>query len=104
MKKVINHKLYNTDTAELLGEYSFGKGYSDVNYFYEALYRTKSGAYFIHGEGGARTEYATLVSSNSWTGGENIIPISEMEAYEWAEEHDMIGVIEKYFSDQIKEA
>ncbi len=38
MKKVINHKLYNTDTAELLGQYSFVNGYSDVNYLYEALY------------------------------------------------------------------
>lgn len=104
MKKIVNHKLYNTDTAQLLGEYSYGNGWGDVYYLYEALYRTKNGAYFIHGQGGARSAYATMVSSNSWSGGENIIPLSSKEAYDWAEEHDMIEVIEKYFLDQIKEA
>ena len=50
MKKVINSTLYNTETARKLGNWDNGR-YGSFGYCKETLYRTKSGKYFIHGEG-----------------------------------------------------
>ena len=86
MKKIIEGRQYNTETARLLG-----KGYSkyprnDFNFWQEALYLTKSGAYFIHGEGGPASRYSVSSGNNSWSGGEKILPLSPSDARDWAEE------------------
>lgn len=83
MKKVIEGKLYNTDTAKLLGAWS--NEARSFNYVKEELYRTKAGAYFLYGEGGAMTQYAVSTSDNNWTGGEQIHPMSPSAARKWAE-------------------
>lgn len=87
MKKVIDGKLYNTETAKCLGEWGNNLGGNDLNFLRESLYLTKSGAYFLHGEGGANTRYSVTVGNNSWSGGETIKPMSPVSAREWAEEH-----------------
>jgi len=52
MKKIIKGSLYNTDTAKFLGCIEpAGQNTNDLNFFRETLYRTKSGKYFLHGEG-----------------------------------------------------
>lgn len=84
MKKIIDGKIYNTDTAELIGEYSFSNR-TDFRYVEERLYRTKKGAYFLHGEGGALSPYAIQLSNGS-TGGETIILMSLDAARNWAME------------------
>ena len=56
MKKIIDGKVYNTDTAKKIGEWSYGR-YGDINYVEETLYQTKKGAFFIYYEGGANTSY-----------------------------------------------
>src|SRR5690554_5959938 len=86
MKKVIDGSLYNTDTAKELGNYSYSNR-TDFNYFSETLYRTRSGKYFIHGEGGPMSKYAVSTGQNSWSGGEHIEPVSIDTAREWAEEN-----------------
>ena len=86
MKKVINGALYDTETAKLLGEDSYSNP-GDVHHWTEQLYRTKSGKYFLHGEGGAMTKYAVCVAQNEWSGGEKIIPLDLDSAQKWAEEH-----------------
>lgn len=86
MKKVINGTLYNTETARELGNWDNGE-YGSFGYCSETLYRTKSGKYFVHGEGGANSRYSKQTGSNSWSGGEKIIPYTYDEAREWAEEH-----------------
>ena len=86
MKKVINGSLYDTETAKLLGEDSYSNP-RDFAHWRESLYRTKSGKYFLHGEGGAMTKYAVCVSLNEWSGGEKIIPLDLESAQAWAEEH-----------------
>lgn len=87
MKKVIEGKLYNTETAQELG-YVEPAGYnsSDFNYFRETLYRTKSGKYFLHGEGHGNSRYGEW-HGNSGGWGEQIRPYTPVEAREWAEEH-----------------
>ena len=87
MKKIINGKLYNTDTADMLGEYWNGLPCGDFNKVDEALYRTKKGAYFIAGSGGALTHYARRCGDNSQCGGEGLRAVTEQEAREWMEVH-----------------
>ena len=49
MKKIIEGKTYNTETALLLGDWqNLWKG--DYHYCREELYRTKKGTYFLYGE------------------------------------------------------
>lgn len=87
MKKVIKNRLYNTETAERLGEYEPTPYRSDFHWFCEALYRTKSGNFFLHGDGNAASKYSRSCGQNEWCGDERIIPLTYDEAAEWAEEH-----------------
>ena len=86
MKKIINGKRYDTDTAKELGYDSYSNR-SDFNYWCETLYRKTTGEFFLYGEGGPNSRYAESVGLNSWTGGERIMPLSLEEAQKWAEEH-----------------
>lgn len=85
MKKIINGKVYDTDTAKALGTWSKGDGWRDFSYREETLYRKKTGEFFLHGEGGPATNYAERVG-NAWTGGSAIVPMEFSEARAWAEE------------------
>ncbi len=85
MKKIINGKVYDTDTAKRKGVYNHSCP-NDFNYFSELLYLKKTGEYFLHGEGGPASKYVRSAGQNSWSGGEQIIPLSYNAAKEWAEE------------------
>ena len=86
MKKIINGKRYDTDTAQLMGDAGYGN-YGDFERWSEELYRKNTGEYFLHGEGGAMSRYAQETGQNQWSGGEKIIPLSYSSAQKWAEEH-----------------
>lgn len=81
MKKVINGSRYDTDTAKRLGYCENGPDIRDLFWCSETLYRTKAGKYFLHGDGGPGSRYAS--SPN----GEQIIPITEDGAKAWAEKN-----------------
>lgn len=83
MRKIINGKLYDTEVAELLGSMEQGHE-GDFSYIYEALFRTKRGTYFIHGEGGGLTRYRQKYG-NLYGYGEDIRVLSEAEARKWVE-------------------
>lgn len=85
MKKVINGKLYNTDTAADLAVYE-ANATDSLNYYSERLYRKRTGEYFIHGEGGVRTRYAAIDGDGWSRGGEAIFPLTAAEARAWAKE------------------
>ena len=87
MKKIIEGKLYNTETAKMIGEGGNGRGRNDFSYYEEELYIKRTGEYFLYGCGGAMSRYAESCGQNTWTGGESIIPMTEKEAREWAEEN-----------------
>ena len=87
MKKIINGKLYDTETAKQVGTWSNGGSWRDFNHCEESLYRKRTGEFFLFGEGGPNTKYSKRVDQNSWSGGEEIIPLSAARAREWAEEH-----------------
>jgi hypothetical protein len=50
------------------------------------------------------TDMAVSCGDNSYSGSEDIEPISEKDALRFLESHDGIKAIEKYFADQIEEA
>ena len=52
MKKIINGKLYDTETAKLIGRSYHGEGPRDFRHYSEELYRKRTGEYFLYGEGG----------------------------------------------------
>lgn len=102
-KKIIDGKLYNTETADLVAEWHNGLGSGDFNSRSEELYLTKKGAWFLHGEGGALTRWSKSNGNSSW-GSSNIVPLSADEAREWLEQHDCTEELETHFKDEIEEA
>lgn len=99
MKKIINNKKYDTDTAREIASYSNGGGWQDFSHYAETLYRKKSGEFFLHGQGGPMTRYAVSCGQNEWTGGEKIIPLTYDAAREWAEEHMDADAYEEVFGE-----
>ena len=85
MKKIINGRVYDTATAKLIGSKTHGESTSDFGYWSEALYKKRTGEYFLHGEGGPMTRYAGGLGDNSWGWGEKLIPLTADKARKWAE-------------------
>jgi hypothetical protein len=102
MKKVIDGKVYNTETAEVI--YTWDNGYygSDFKQCEETLYRTKKGAFFLHGEGGPMSKYA-VSCGNGYGYGSDIQVMTDDEVIEWLEDKNAIGAIEKLFPGHIEE-
>lgn len=102
MKKIINGRRYDTESARELAAASSGLSYSDFSHWEETLYVKKTGEYFLHGIGGPMSRYAEPSGQNGWSGGERIMPMSLEEAKAWAEEHlsgdeyeDIFGTVEE---------
>lgn len=103
MKRIIEKKIYNTETSELIAEWSNGLSRGDFEALEETLYRTKNGAWFLAGSGGPKTRYAVTCGGSS-SGSEDITPLDAEDVLEWMEQHNFMGLIEQYFGDQIEEA
>ena len=86
MKKIINNKLYSTESAEFVGSDSYSNQ-RDFHHWVEELYKKKNGEFFLYGEGGPLSKYQKEIGMNEWSGSSNIIPMTEEEARNWAEEH-----------------
>lgn len=98
MKKVINGKLYDTETATLVAEYDSGHYSNDFHSSEEKLYRTKKGAWFLHGKGGAMSRWSERCGSNCYCGGEGIEALGDYDARTWCEEHNVdVDVIKANF-------
>lgn len=105
MKKIIGGKIYNTETAEQIDRWSNGASCTDFNHCTETLFRSKKGAWFLYGEGGAMSRYAiSLEGGKSFGGGKDIVPMSNAEAREWLEQHECTDAIETHFADELQEA
>lgn len=98
MKKIIKGKLYNTATAECVGEWD-NRQYGNFAYCEESLYRKKTGEFFLYGYGGAMSKYAESCGDNSWGSGSAITPLTLSEAKEWAEERLDADEYEKIFGE-----
>jgi hypothetical protein len=89
MKRVIDGLRYDTKTATKVEAWSNDLPSSDFGSCEETLYRTKNGRYFIYGDGGAMTRWATPVGNNGWGGGSGIVPVAAAEALSWLEDHGL---------------
>lgn len=87
MKKIIDGKLYNTETAKKVANWSDGMSFRDFSHVEETLYQKRTGEFFLFGEGGPMTKYAVSAGQNSWSGGSKIVPLTWESAREWAEDH-----------------
>jgi len=103
MKKIINGKIYDTDKAVAIADYSNYLGSNDVYYESEVLYKTAKGNFFLYGEGGAFSRYSGGNGKQSW-GDSDIIPMSPSEAYEWLQDNNEVEVIEELFPERLTEA
>lgn len=84
-KAIIKGKLYDTETAVLIGNESYSYP-SDFHYYDENLYRKKSGEFFLVGEGGPLSKYKVQTGQGSWSGSSDVFtPLSDTEACEWIE-------------------
>ena len=91
MKKIIDGKLYNTETAECLGVYQDFDP-KTFHYYHEALYLTKKGTYFVYSGKGIENPSA----DDSVLGMDVSISLFSREnAMLWAE---IRLTAEKYFS------
>lgn len=104
MKKIIEGKRYDTETAERLAVWRNHHYPSDFQWCQETLYRTAKGSLFLHGEGGAMSPYSEPVGNNGRGGGETIRTMTEAEALEWLEERGLADEIERHFPDEIEDA
>ena len=86
MKAIINGKKYDTKTATAVAEISYSNPF-DHRYYEETLYQKKTGEFFLYGYGNCLSRYQRQVGRNEWAGGERIMPFTENEAKEWAEEN-----------------
>lgn len=88
MKKIINGRMYNTETAELVAEYWNGLPTNNFKYVSEELYRKDAGELFLFGKGGPLTDYAVSVGDNCYGGGERIRPMDIDSVKQWLEDTD----------------
>lgn len=87
MKKIINGKVYSTETAKKVASWYSSYARNDFHYYEEELYQKKTGEFFLYGEGNAASPYSKSCGQNEWCGGEKIVPLTFAEAQEWAEKH-----------------
>jgi len=97
MKKIINGKKYDTDTAKFL--LSRSNDYTGFSYCYEELYLKKTGEFFLYGKGGAMSKYSRSCGDNTWCGGEEIVPLTEAKAKKFVEEYGDADDYEKIFGE-----
>lgn len=93
MKAIINGKRYDTDKAEKIGSYDYGKR-DGFHYLDTALYKTASGVFFLAGSGQKR-DGDDMVSSG------RIIAMTPEEARAWAKDHMSAAEIEAAFPDMV---
>ena len=87
MKKIINGKVYDTETAKKVASWYSSYARNDFHYYEEELYQKKTGEFFLYGEGNAASPYSRSCGQNEWCGGERIEPLTFKEAQKWAEKH-----------------
>jgi hypothetical protein len=88
MRKVINGKVYDTETAEHVCDVSGNiSDRGDFHYDSTGLYRTRIGQFFISGHGGPRSQWAVSTGQNSWAGGNGLRLVEEDDARALVERH-----------------
>lgn len=106
LRRVIDGKIYDTDTATWLCTVRLGGTRSDFGWEVSSLYKTPRGNFFKAGKGGPASAYRCPGDTGGWTPGFGIIPIAREDALEFYQRHfpDSPKSIEKHFGDMLEEA
>lgn len=96
MKKVIDGKVYNTDTALLVGQWDNGLPSGGFEYCDEALYLSPGKQFFLWGEGGPMTRWSRSNGKETW-GISDIVLLSPYKALYWEGEHLDRDIVLKFF-------
>lgn len=96
MKKIIDGKIYNTETAKKIASYCNGLGNGDFRNLTETLYKSPKGTYFLHGEGGAMTRWSESNGNTTW-GSSDIELLTIDEAKKWLERYGSSDIYEHTF-------
>ena len=99
MRKIIDGRKYDTETATKLAEIKRDQGDS-LRFYEEALYRKRTGEYFMYGHGGGMSRYSRYVPEAGMSGpGEAITPVSADQAREWASKELSTDGYEEIFGE-----
>lgn len=107
MKRIINGKVYDTETAIEVAEASRGcyPQSRDFGDWRETLYQTKNGRFFLYGEGGAMTRWSQDCGNNMTSGSEGILAMDDLEALAWCETNEIdADKLTEFFSAHLKDA
>jgi HicB family len=89
MKRIIDGKTYNTETATLVAK---AHQHPEDDFHFNELYQTRHGAYFAyHGDWSRDAE---------GPGFADIMPLLPSEAQSWMERHAWAELIEEHFGEQ----
>jgi len=103
MKKIIDYKLYDTDTAETIVTWRNGYPKEDIRHCLQKLYRTNEGRWFLYGEGGYLSIYGTIHESIP-CGGRDVFAFTDGEAFVWLAKRNFVDEVQQYFPDRIRVA
>ena len=102
MQKIINGRMYNTNTATEIGWRENTANRGDYSYYREYLYRKKTGEFFLYGYGNAASKYCQSDAVGMREPGKKIVPMSEDEAKTWVERYcdvdtyiELFGAVEE---------
>ncbi|MHC5373571.1 hypothetical protein ACYSNU_07180 [Enterococcus sp. LJL120] len=96
MEKIIEGKIYSTETAILIADWSYGYR-NDAKYIHEELYLSKKGQWFIFGEGESSSDYGLQVATGTFSSSEKLYLVDEEDAKDFLEEHGDADIYQKYF-------
>lgn len=96
MKRIINGKRYDTDTAQFIKTYRSDLSISDFRYYDESLYLKKTGEFFLYATGNGSSKYASQYGDLRGPG-EKIVPLTLDEAKAWVEKIEDPDLYEELF-------
>jgi hypothetical protein len=103
VKKIIDGKRYDTDTATHVVNLWNGHPRNDFKFEDSDLYLTKSGNWFLAGSGGPTSRWSETIG-NASTYGSGITPISPADVRAILESANRTDLVERYFSSVITDA
>ena len=89
MRKVIDGRVYDTDTAVFLDGLDM-ISCGAINCFSECLYMNENKEFFLYGEGAPGTRYGNRDDFTNWKCGADIIPLTDEEAQIWLKNVSLI--------------
>jgi hypothetical protein len=86
ISRIIDGLRYNTATATEICTFESDERRGDFRYEETTLYQTPRGRFFLAGHGGAMTRWTRPIQGGR-AGGEGLMPLGNVEARAFAEEH-----------------